>query len=83
MIIEVKDEALKHANLSEAEFRKEIALLMYEKRIWNTKTARGFCGMERLDFLKFAGSRNVGVDYDVDDLLQDWETIKKSRDADS
>ena len=83
MIIEVKDDALRHANISENEFRKEIALLMFEKRIWSTKMAREFCGMERLDFLKFAGGRNVGIGYDVEELLQDWETIKKIRNVGS
>lgn len=76
MLLTIRDEELKEANISEQELRQELALLLYEKWVWDTKTARRFCGMERLDFLNLAGSRNIPVHYAEEQLLQDWETIK-------
>ncbi len=77
MSLIIPDDILTAANLSEAELKLEIAILLYQKSKISTGTARRLAGMNLIEFQKELASRDICINYDVEDFQSDLETLKR------
>lgn len=73
----IDDEFLVAANLSEAEVKTELAIVLYQKGKLSMGKAARLAGMNRISFQFLLASREIPVNYDVDDFRQDLETLRR------
>ena len=73
----IDDEFLLAANLTEAEMRTELAVVLYQKRKLSMGKAAKLAGIPRIQFQFLLASREIPVNYDVEDLKQDLETLRQ------
>lgn len=73
----IDDEFLLAANLTEAEIRTELAVVLYQKRNLSMGKAAKLAGIPRIQFQFLLASREIPVNYDVEDLRQDLETLRQ------
>lgn len=73
----IEDEFLLAANLTEAEMRTELAVVLYQKRKLSMGKAAKLAGIPRIQFQFLLASREIPVNYDVEDLKQDLETLRQ------
>lgn len=76
MAIEIDEQILREASLTEQDFLKEIAVALFEKRIFTFAQARRFSGLNRHDFEQILRDRNISI-YTFDDYLLDATTVNK------
>lgn len=76
MAIEIDEQILREAALTEQDFLKEIAVALFEKRIFTFAQARRFSGMDRLAFEQLISERKISI-YLFDDYLQDADAVNK------
>jgi len=76
MPVVIPDQIIRQTNLSEEEFRIELALLLFEKNILSFGQARRFSGMNVLDFQQLLAQHKIAMHYDWDDYLDDQRTIE-------
>ena len=77
MLIEIPDHILKNSNLTEYEFRRELALTMYEKNLMTLEQASDFAKMDAYEFQKITGERRIPIHYSEQGFEDDLATIKK------
>ncbi|HEY9852692.1 MAG TPA: UPF0175 family protein [Leptolyngbyaceae cyanobacterium] len=77
MSVIIPDHILTAANLSEAELKLEIAILLYQKSKISTGTARRLAGMNLIEFRKELARRDICIHYDVEDLQTDIKTLQE------
>lgn len=71
MIIEIPDEVMVHAPLSEQEIKLEVLVVLYQKRVLTLERAARLAGITRLDFQRLLADRNIPIHYDIADLEMD------------
>jgi len=71
MVIEIPDQIVAHAPLSEQEIRLEILALLYQKRILTLEKAARLAGCTRLDFQRVLADRKIPIHYDLSDVEMD------------
>ncbi len=76
MPVVIPDQIIRQTNLSEEEFRIEVALLLFEKNILSFGQARRFSGMNVLDFQQLLAQHKIAMHYDLDDFQEDQKTIE-------
>ena len=76
MSIEISDELLSRANITEQEFKLEIAILLYQKEILSMGKAAEFSGIPKLIFQKELAKREIPVSYDYQEFQKDLEMLK-------
>lgn len=74
----IEDNILRAANMSEAELKTEMAVLLYQKGKLSMGKAAELAGTNRIQFQFLLASRQIPVNYDVEELLKDWETIRRN-----
>lgn len=74
----IDDEFLLAANLTEAEMRTELAAVLHQKRKLLMGKVAILAGIPRSHFQFLLASREIPVNYDVEDLKQDLETIQRN-----
>lgn len=77
MSLVISDELLQTVNMSEAELRQELALLLFQKEKFTLAQAARFASMTRLQFQKLLADRQIPVHYDIEDLEQDLKTLAR------
>jgi predicted HTH domain antitoxin len=76
MSVVIPDEVLYTAHISADELRQEVAILLYEKERLTLGQASQLANMSQLQFRHLLASRNVYVNYDVEDFEADLRTLK-------
>lgn len=74
-MVAITDEILRAAQISEDEFRREAAVLLFQKGLPLMKAA-DLARMDRLAFQHLLASRQIPVHYDVDDFDHDIESLQ-------
>ena len=75
--MKLQDEVMRLSGMSEQQFRQELALWLYDKGKLSMGRAMKFAGLSRFDFMKLMANNNISVNYSVEDLQQDMQTIEK------
>lgn len=73
----IDDKILELSDLSENQMLGDIALMLYQKRRLTFGQAAQMAKLSYAEFQFLLGKNQVPVNYDVSDLLEDVETIKK------
>lgn len=79
MSITIPDEVMKRAGLSEAAFRIELAIMLFEKFLLTFGQASEMAGLSQYDFQQEVGKRGLFIHYDVEDLKDDLKTLESLR----
>lgn len=75
MALIIEDKYLQAAQLTEAELRLEIAILLYQQAKFSMGKASAFAGMNRILFQKELGRRKISANYDLEELNKDLVTL--------
>jgi predicted HTH domain antitoxin len=73
----IDDKILEQSDLSENQMLEDIAMMLYQKRRLTFGQAAQMAKLSYAEFQFLLGKNHVPVNYDVSDLLEDVETIKK------
>jgi predicted HTH domain antitoxin len=76
MIIQIPDEILSHTNLSEAELKLQLALVLYEKNLLSFGQARKLSGLHVIAFQETLGQNKITTHYDKEDLATDLKNLE-------
>jgi predicted HTH domain antitoxin len=77
MSVIIPDEILHAARMTEAEFKQEIAIFLFEKNKLTLAQASRLAGISRLQFQHLLASRQIPVHYDVAEFEEDLRTLQK------
>jgi predicted HTH domain antitoxin len=77
MSLVIPDDILRAANMSAGELRREIALLLFQQDKLTLGQASEFAGISQLEFQQLLASRRIPVHYDVQELTDDLETLRR------
>ena len=80
MNITIPDDIIKAAQLSEADIKLELAILLYSQKKLSMGQARGLAGMHLIQFQKELSERGICINYDAEDFEADIRTLKKMGD---
>ncbi|NBC19366.1 MAG: UPF0175 family protein [Bacteroidetes bacterium] len=73
----IPEEVLQAAHLTPEELKRELAVLLFAQRRLTLGQACRLADMPRLPFQHLLASRGIGPQYDVEDLEEDVETLRK------
>lgn len=76
MALVIDDIELKKYDLNEAEVRIEMATHFYKIGKMSIGQATKFSGLDRISFQKELSARNIDLNYSVEDLHHDIDTLK-------
>jgi predicted HTH domain antitoxin len=79
MPILISDDIIKQSDLSEQEFKTELALLLYEANLLNFGKARELSDLDVLAFMELLGQRKIEAPYTEDNFEKDLELSKQIR----
>ena len=69
------------ADISEAnapaDIKKYLALFLFKERILSFGNAAELSSLDKLSFLELVGSKGISLSYDLDDYLDDLQTIER------
>ncbi|MFB2876473.1 MULTISPECIES: UPF0175 family protein [Floridanema] len=77
MTLTIPDDILTAAKITEEELKLEIAILLYQQKKLSIGKARHLAGMHLIEFQKELSRREICINYDVEDLQADIETLKE------
>ncbi|NUQ26739.1 MAG: UPF0175 family protein [Saprospiraceae bacterium] len=77
MIIEIPDDVMAHAPLSEDEIRIEVLAVLYKKRVLTLEKAARLAGITRFDFQHILAERQIPIHYDESDLEMDLRHLSE------
>ncbi len=72
----ISDEILAGLQISEAEFRLEMALWLFSARKISFGAARKWAGMDVWQFQELLDDRGIAAHYDVEEYLADLKTLQ-------
>lgn len=73
----IENEILELADVSEKQLLEDIAIMLYQKKKLTFGQAAQFAKLNHADFKLLLGKNQVPVNYDVAELKEDMETIKR------
>jgi predicted HTH domain antitoxin len=76
MSVTIPDDVLRTARMSEAELRREIAVMLFQRERMTLAQAARFADMDRLRFQHLLASREISVHYDVAGFKADLQTLR-------
>jgi predicted HTH domain antitoxin len=76
MSLVIPDEFLQAAQISEADLKLEIAILLFEQEKITLGTASQFADLNQLEFQRILGSRKIPIHYGIEDFRQDLRTLE-------
>ena len=79
MQLVIPDYVIQSTNLSERNFKIELACWMYQKQFFTLEQGAKFSGISQLEFMKELGNRGVEWNYSVDDLHDDLNDLESLR----
>ena len=71
MTLEISDDILRQAQLTESTLRAELALLLFQKYKLSFGQARRLSGLNVIAFQKLLAKNQISLHYDVEDFNQD------------
>ena len=77
MSLVIPDDILRAANMSASEMRREIAALLFQQDKLTLGQASQFAGMSQLEFQRMLASRHIPVHYDVQEFIDDLDTLRQ------
>jgi len=77
MTLNISDQVLQASGLTEEELTLEIAVALYQREILSLGKAADFAGLHRMAFQAALYERKVPINYDIEDLEDDLETLEK------
>jgi predicted HTH domain antitoxin len=77
MSVIIPDEILHAARMTEAEFKQEIAIFLFEKEKLTLPQASRLAGVSRLQFQHLLASRQIPIYYDVAEFEEDLCTLQE------
>ncbi len=78
MSILIPDEVLQSVQMTEAELRQEIAVMLFQQERFTLGQASRFAEMSQLQFQRLLASRRISLHYDLAELREDVESLKES-----
>jgi len=78
MSILITDEILRSIQMTDAELRQEIAVMLFQQERFTLGQASRFVEMSQLQFQRLLASRHISLHYDVAELREDVESLKES-----
>ena len=79
MSLIIPDEIVQATQMSAAELKQEIAVMLYQKEKLTLGQASRLAGMSRLQFQHLLASRQIPVHYDVDEFKEDIKTLREMK----
>lgn len=76
MGIMITDDLLKNAQMSEPQFRLELAVFLFQQEIFTLGKAAEFIGWSQFEMQKELAGRKIAMHYGINELEEDLETIK-------
>ncbi len=76
MSLIIPDEFLQTANISKAELKLEIAILLFGQEKITLDTASQFAEMNQIEFHRILGSRTIPIHYSVKQFRQNLRTLE-------
>ena len=77
MGIMISDDILEATHMTEAEFLCEVAVFLYASGKLSLGKARQLARMERISFQLLLASRQIPLNYDVEDVDADLDTLQR------
>ncbi|MFQ5421376.1 MAG: UPF0175 family protein [Anaerolineae bacterium] len=77
MSVIISEEILQSAQMTEAELRQEIAVLLFERGRLSMGQAGKLAQMNQFQFQSLLASRQIPVHYDVADFEADLHTLRE------
>jgi predicted HTH domain antitoxin len=77
MSVIIPDEILHAARMTEAEFKQEIAIFLFEKEKLTLPQASRLAGVSRLQFQHLLASRQIPIHYDMAEFEEDLRTLQE------
>ena len=77
MSLVISDDIVKASGFSESELLLEIAIMLYQQRKLSTGKAHRLAGMNLIEFQRELASREICVNYAVEDFQADLKTLRK------
>ncbi len=78
MSVIIPDEILKAAQLSEAEMRREIGVMLFQQERFTLAQASRFANMNQLEFQRLLASRQIPLHYDIEELREDVKSLREN-----
>lgn len=75
MGVVIGPEIIQSSGLSEEEFRLEIALSLYERKILSLGKAADFASLHRIAFQKELAKRKIAVHFTIEEIEKDLRTL--------
>ncbi|WP_151997620.1 MULTISPECIES: UPF0175 family protein [unclassified Imperialibacter] len=77
MSLLITDEILNQANMSEEQFKLELAIFLFQREVFTLGKASAFAGIHSFQLQKILSERKISIHYGEDDLEKDIQTIKR------
>ena len=77
MTLNISDQILQASGLTEEELTLEIAVSLYQREILSLGKAAVFAGLHRMAFQAALSERKVPLNYSVEDLEADLNTLDR------
>ncbi|UBF24528.1 UPF0175 family protein [Kovacikia minuta CCNUW1] len=77
MGVVIPDDILQAARMTEADLKREIAIMLYQQKKLSSGKARRLAGKSLIGFQQELASRGICVNYDVEDFEAEVANLKK------
>ncbi|MGB7442120.1 MAG: UPF0175 family protein [Coleofasciculaceae cyanobacterium] len=77
MSVTIPDAVLAATCMSEAEMKREIAIMLFQMEKLTLAQASRFAGINRIAFQHLLASRQISVHYGVEDFEQDIKNLRE------
>ena len=77
MRIEIPDDVLSNAHLSEKDLKLELALVFYQRSTFTLGQASAFAGIHQIEFQKILSERKINLHYDLDSFRDDLSVLNE------
>ena len=78
MSLLISDEVLQAAHISEAEMRREIAVMLFQQERFTLGQASRFAAMNQMEFQRLLGERQIPLHYDIAELREDLRSLESN-----
>lgn len=73
----ISEDMLRLFGKSDREVKIELAIFFYKRYQISSGKAAKFAGLSRIEFWDELGKREIPINYDVEDLVRDMETLSQ------
>jgi len=76
MSLVISDQLLETSGMTETEFMREVAIMLFQQNKISLGKASELANMHRVQFQKLLADRNINIHYDVEDLDREITGLK-------